>query len=222
MKTKFEKTRKILKKSIRFIFLFGFISLNASLYSQKITTEEFLKEHQIDSLAPVTSFDKIIKLYPSKKLIESDISYLKETDSVIILQGEKKYPTIGNLFEIETDKDITFSIISFGKVGFKKTVVFPAIRIFDKNGGQIKDINIITYELKSPLVRNFHHYSEWKIKIQEKGKYYILIAADNSSIEGGAINCIGGYAYGGYLHSVSMVAGVNRGAFGRFKIDLLK
>ena len=209
----------------RFFLLFILFAYTVT-YAQKTTSAVFIKEHPVDSLATVSTFSEILSAFTPQKLVTSSIGYLKEENPIIILQGATKFPTTGCLFEVENKEDISFSIFCFGKIGLNASVIFPCVRIYNEDGSEINDLTNLSYELKSPgLINSFHHLSEWKVKFPQQGKFYILIAADNSETLGGNIKVYGSTVYVGpntYIHNVGGVGNVNRGVFGKFKISILK
>ncbi len=211
---------------MRFFFLLFVLFTYTVTFAQKTTSAAFIKEHPVDSLATVSTFSEILSAFAPQKLVTNSTGYLKEENPTIILQGTTKFPTTGCLFEVENKEDISFSIFCFGKIGLNASVIFPCVRIYNEDGSEINDLINISYELKSPgMVHSFHHFSEWKVNFPQKGKFYILIAADNSETLGGNIKVYGSVVPVGpniYIHNVSGVGNVNRGVFGKFKISILK
>ncbi len=164
------------------IITFFFLQMN-NVFSQKITTEEFLKKHVQDNCTK-ESIDTLIRIIRPvecslNKKIKAD---LNKKQSVILFNN--KFPSPCNLHTIKLGKgNYYIELISLGNMaGFKKTIMLPLVKILSQQVGEDNDILVSTYEVRSPTsTLPFHIYTKWEFEIKKTGFYHIQINSDNSS-----------------------------------------
>lgn len=240
--TNFEKC--IMKVKNRFLFFFsimGFLLMTISSPGQKVTTKDFLEEFSSNQCFTGT-FDQLLEaINPEENSLNKKVkSVLNNKQPLIMVEGERAFPSPCNVhkFGLERGK-YSLEFISLGNMaGFKKTIMIPCIKVYNKNGELIDNSRADKYETRSPTnTLPFHIYSLWEFKIDENDFYYIQITSDNSSDSNLILDETSEQAFisGGTTTGSPIVAGaslittmllkgypVKRSPFGKYKMILKK
>lgn len=204
-----------------------FVTANIS-FGQKVTTEEFLEEHE-NSESLISSFDSLLlNLEPEENKINKKIkSELDKNLPLILVKDEKSFPAPCNLHKFDLDAGkFSLEFISLGDMmGFKKTIMFPIIKVYNKEGELVDGVKVLSYGTRSPTGSlPFHVYTLWEFNIEAKGEYYIQVASDNSSADGVRLHVSNGYAIatGAGLAAKNLLKGypVKRSPYGKYKMTL--
>jgi hypothetical protein len=145
----------------------------------------------IESVEPINVAYKLseaVKLGQAEEISPNDIVQfeLGTGDPVIELDNSHAYRTFYRLFEftVSAGSMVSFRITAPCKCisVFRETIVYPVAYIFDYDG------NILTsspreWERKHDFILTGLTYEGlWDAKIPEDGKYFLLVAADNSFV----------------------------------------
>jgi hypothetical protein len=216
------------RRLLHCIWILGLLLITNSSFGKKVTTKEFLEEHNNGNQSFIESFDKLLEeIKPKEDILNEKIkSELNDEQPLILIEGEKSFPSPCNLHKFNLDGGkYTLELISLGKMaGFKKTIMLPLIKVYNKHGKLIENIIATKYETRAPTGRlPFHIYSLWELNIDTDDVYFIQIASDNSSTDDidlilqtgvGAVGIISNSLLNGYP--------VKKSPFGKYKMILNK
>ncbi len=176
---------KLEKPLLSILGILGLLLMTSSSFGQKVTTQEFLDKVDVNQCFTKT-FDELLEgVNPQKDYLNKKIkSKLDNKQPLVLIEGEPTFPSPCNLhkFDLEDGK-YSLELISLGNMaGFKKTIMIPLIKVYDKNGRIVENCRAAKYETRSPTgTLPFHIYSLWEFDIENNGLYYIQVTSDNSS-----------------------------------------
>lgn len=176
---------KVKNRFLYLISVMGFFLITNSSFGQKVTTQEFLEKFNINQYFTGT-FDKLLKeINPKESSLDKIIkSELDNKQPIIMIEDESTFPSPCNLhkFDLESGK-YSLELTSLGNMaGFKKTIMIPLIKVYNKHGDLLENIKAEKYETRSPTsTLPFHIYSFWEFEIDNKDFYYIQVISENSS-----------------------------------------
>ncbi|SFF35864.1 hypothetical protein [Sunxiuqinia elliptica] len=170
---------------LSFTLIIGLFLTTNSSFGQKVTTQDFLEEFNINQCF-TGSFDNLIEqINPNENSLNKKIkSKLDDKLPIVILEEETPFPSPCNLHKFNLEHGIfSLELISLGNMGgFKKTIMLPVVKVYDENGELLDSLKVQKYETRSPSsILPFHIYSLWEFKIDQNGYYYIQVTSENSS-----------------------------------------
>jgi hypothetical protein len=133
-------------------------------------------------------FSEAIKPGQAEEIFPNDIVEfeLGTGNPVIELANGHAYRTFYRLFEFRgsAGSTVSFKILAPCKCisVFRETIVYPVAYIFD-NDGNVLTSDPMEWERKHDFILTGLTYEGlWEAKIPEDGKYFLLVAADNSFV----------------------------------------
>jgi hypothetical protein len=142
----------------------------------------------VDSSNVAYKFSEAIKSSQAKEIFPNEIVEfeLGTGNPVIELANGHRYRTFYRLFEFTGSAGgmVSFKIKTSCKCisVLRETIVYPVAYIFDYNGSVLTS-EPREWERKHDLILTGLSYEGlWEAKIPEDGKYFLLVAADNSFV----------------------------------------
>jgi hypothetical protein len=170
------------KNRLCIIILFIFLGCAASSESSYDSIEYVESNNVANKFSEAIKFSQAKEIFPNE-IVEFDLG---TGNSIIELSNGHRYRTFYRLFEFtgSAGSMVSFKITTSCKCisVFRETIVYPVAYILDYNG------NVLTsdpreWERKHDFILTGLSYEGlWKTKIPDDGKYFLLVAADNSFV----------------------------------------
>lgn len=175
-------------KTIIYFLLTGLISCllisPSSTNGQKVSTEDFLKTHDVNDPSYAHTFPEILAKCPPISLPFGEYykRELSEKSPIVVLSDSAvSYPTPFILFSLEEVKgDFIVDCKGYGTPwGLKKIIMFPYITVYDQDGNLHNLVYLLEYDQKTGVTEPDYVLMRINIKVDRPGKLYLLVSSIN-------------------------------------------
>lgn len=164
------------------IILFIFLGCAASPQGLYDSIESVESNNVAYKFSEAIKFGQAEEIFPNE-IVEFELG---TGNPIIELANGHEYRTFYRLFEFtgSAGSTVSFTIKTSckGISVFRETIVYPVAHILDYNG-KVLTSDPREWERKhDPILTGLNYEGLWEAKIPEDGKYFLLVAADNSLV----------------------------------------